>query len=129
MHNCEEFRERLTEQILDREEIAAKPEFQHQFLICSSCADFYAQSLEMMEVLDGIDLSIPESQWNGIEHRLRAGILNVAAKPKVRPRFHLRPVAITPFMLAAAALLVITMGLSRLAIPRIDSQTAAEAAK
>ena len=71
MHNCEEFRERMTEYIIDREEISANPEFQRDLLVCSGCAEFYAQSREMMQALDGIDLTVSESQWWGIERRLR----------------------------------------------------------
>src|SRR5436190_18914708 len=122
MHNCEEFRERITERILDREDVATKPEFQHQLIICTGCAEFYAQSLEMMEALDGIDLTISESQWAGIEQRLRASILNAAPpKPRPRPRFQFRPFAPTPVALAAAILMLITVGLSRFALPQLQS--------
>ena len=70
MHNCEEFRERSTELIIDREDIAARPEFQHDLLMCSSCSEFYGQSREMIEALSGVELTVSESQWNGIETRL-----------------------------------------------------------
>ena len=54
MHNCEEFRERITERIIDREDLAATAEFQHELLICSSCSDFYAESREMIEALSAV---------------------------------------------------------------------------
>src|ERR1041384_5206771 len=76
MHNCEEFRERITEHIIDRADVSAKPEFQVDLLLCSSCADFYLQSREMIQALDGIDLSVSESQWWGIERRLQATLLH-----------------------------------------------------
>src|SRR6476659_6031902 len=79
MHNCEEFRERITEYIIDRDDVSKKTEFQRELLMCSSCSDFYAQSREMMDALSEIDLSISETQWNGIEHRLCATILNEVA--------------------------------------------------
>jgi hypothetical protein len=135
MHNCEEFRERITEYIIDREEVSAKPEFQHDLLICSSCAEFYAQSREMIQALDGIDLTVSESQWWGIERRLQATLFH--AQPEMPARgpiasfFELQKWvnrATTPFFLSAAALLVITIGLSRLAIPRIDWPTSLEPA-
>src|SRR5437868_10987163 len=83
MHDCEEFRERITERIIDREELRSQPEFQHELILCSSCSDFYAQSREMMEALSELDLTIPESQWSGIEQRLNARILNAAESSNV----------------------------------------------
>jgi hypothetical protein len=125
MHNCEEFRERMTEHIIDREELAAKPEFQHELLLCSNCADFYAQSREMMEALNGVDLTITEDQWTGIEHRLCASILNSAPKPIIH-RFRPHLAQATPFLLALAALLLVAVGVSRFATPRLDPQAAVE---
>ncbi len=51
MHNCEEFRERITEHIIDREELTAMAEFQHDLRVCSGCSEFYAESREMIEAL------------------------------------------------------------------------------
>src|SRR5215813_13998712 len=121
MHNCEEFRERITELIIDREEVARKAEFQSELLMCSSCSEFYIQSRELIEALAGIDLTISDRQWNGIEQRLQARILNVpeavasrAAHAAFRPPRRLKPTPTTwptvPF-LVAAALLLITIGL------------------
>jgi len=130
MHNCEEFRERITEHIIDRADVGAKPEFQHELLTCSSCADFYAESREMMEVLSEIDLTISESQWNGIRHRLNARILNAAVPPViagssprpatvkvVQPGAKARSYMKTSVFASAAALFLITIGLSRFATP------------
>src|SRR5215468_4128291 len=75
MHNCEEFRERITELIIDREDVAKKAELQSELLMCSSCSEFYVQSRELIQALDEIDLSMSERQWNGIEQRLHARIL------------------------------------------------------
>src|SRR2546423_13515208 len=74
MHNCEEFRERITEHIIDREELTAMAEFQNELIICSSCSEFYAESREMIEALSTVDLSISEAQWDGIEYRLECRI-------------------------------------------------------
>src|SRR5262245_44079455 len=79
MHNCEEFRERITELIIDREDVAKKAEVQSDLLIGSGRSEFYVQSRELIEALDGIDLTLSDKQWNGIEHRLQARILNDAA--------------------------------------------------
>lgn len=139
MHNCEEFRERITEYIIDGEDLACRAEFQPELLICSGCSEFYAESREMMEALSAIDLSISETQWNGIESRLHAKIKaqrNVAPAAD-RPPSHRgaggrgMPLSsragafATPFLLAAAALLLVTFGLSRLAIPRGERTVAA----
>jgi hypothetical protein len=82
MHDCEEFRERITEYIIDREDVAAKAEFQGELLICARCAEFYAEASEVMEALSAIDLTISETQWTGIQHRLQARILNMPSPPQ-----------------------------------------------
>src|SRR5947209_1520617 len=74
MHNCEEFRERITERIIDREELTALAEFQSELIMCSSCSEFYGESREMIEALSSVDLSISETQWDGIEYRLQRRI-------------------------------------------------------
>ena len=123
MHNCEEFRERITGHIIDREDLSANAEFQNELLICSRCSEFYAESREMMDALSSVEPGISESQWSGIEHRLRSRIHAVGAgfsrprAPKV-PLRGMRPAKAgayvgIPFLLAAAALLLITIGLSR----------------
>jgi len=146
MHNCEEFRERITEHIIDRVDVAAKAEFQHELLMCSSCSEFCADSREMIDVLSEIDLSISENQWNGIRQRLHAHIrnatpvgaglgsnaarwsLSVIAKQdsnvrtqsavRERPRVAVPGRRIpVPVWVSAAALLLVTIGLSRLTTP------------
>jgi hypothetical protein len=126
MHNCQDFREQITEQILDREDLDRDAALRHELLMCTSCADFYAQSWEMMEALDGIDLSISDNQWKGIEHRLNARIINAAtvipevdtqldfvAAPRLQPAFAGR----FGLLLATAAVLLLTVGLARVPIP------------
>ena len=145
MHNCEEFRERITEHIIDRENVAAMAEFHRELSTCPSCSEFCAESQELMEALSEIDLSISESQWNGIQQRLNARIL-AAGEAQARQRAAERNAAAgvpitatvaaprakardyifsTPFFAAAAALLLITIGLGRIAIPPV-AQTPAE---
>jgi hypothetical protein len=134
MHNCEQFRERITEHIIDRENVAAMAEFHRELSTCVSCSEFCAESQELMEALSEIDLSISESQWTGIQQRLNAHILasadgangaNVVAgfSPRRRPgeivetRAKARDYIRIPLGLATAALLVISVGLGRLAPP------------
>ena len=64
MHDCQEFCERITEHIIDREDVSSQPEFQRELLICSSCSDFYAESWEMMNAISEIDLTISSIDWS-----------------------------------------------------------------
>ena len=137
MHNCEEFRERITEIIIDREDLAARAEFQTELLMCSSCSEFYVQSQEMIEALDEIDLTISENQWNDIESRMCDRITVAASSNSGRALSRLRfanrqnagaytaqSKSRTPLLwgrsIAVAALLLITVGLSRLATPTTE---------
>jgi len=137
MHNCEEFRERITEHIIDRDDVSSKPEFKVDLLVCSSCAEFYAQSREMIDALDGIDLSVTESQWWGIERRLQAMLMHAGPREKwgrspISPFLVLQNWvnrATTPFfpiLASAAALLMITAGLSKIVGPRTAVPAPAE---
>jgi hypothetical protein len=120
MHNCEEFREQITEHIIDREDLLAKSEFQQELVRCTDCAEFYAQSREMIQALDGVELSMTESLWTGIEQRLNARIRNVAVAPRTstrETRFQSRGYMGPAALASAAALLLITVTLSKIAIP------------
>ena len=122
MHQCEEFRERITEHIIDREDLASNAEFHHDLLICSACSEFYAEAREMIEALSTVDQSISEQKWDSIEHRLRMRIVNEAP-----PRQHhkgTRTLRWIPIF-AAAAMLVMTIGLYRLATPLLNVQRVA----
>jgi hypothetical protein len=129
MHNCEQFRERITEHIIDRENVAVMAEFHRELSTCASCSEFCAESQELMEALSEIDLSISESQWNGIQQRLNAHLLSsnvithvTVAAPPAKARDYMLS---TPFFAAAAALLLITIGLGRVAIPPVAPAPAA----
>jgi hypothetical protein len=123
MHNCKEFRERITEHIIDREDVAATAEFRRELLLCSSCSEFCVQSREMMDALSEINLSISETQWQGIERRLRHAI--VQAEPEQMERTFASSIltfgnwgrrAAVSF-LAAAALLLISITFFRFSEP------------
>jgi hypothetical protein len=135
MHRCEEFRERITEHIIDGEDVAHQSEFQDELMMCVGCAEFYADSRDMMEALSSIDLSISESQWSRIEHRLRARIVNenetftphisVEQAPPLVPARR-RAWMKVPVWIATAALLVTTIGLSRVSAPIMTVKTPVE---
>jgi len=127
MHNCEEFRERITEHIIDREDISAKPEFKRELLICSGCSEFYSESRDMMDALSEVDLTVSESQWWGIERRLQQTLRQAQpeapARSRAYPLFELQKslqratTRFFPVVATVAALLIITVGLGRLAKP------------
>jgi hypothetical protein len=138
MHKCEEFRELITEHIVDREDLASKAKFQRELLICTSCSEFYAESREMIEALSSVELGISELQWNGIEHRLRERISSENVSAAVndrwsyriiqgRARANPRPLQWKQ-LLAAAALLLVTVGLSRMLMPTSRVHQLAESA-
>jgi hypothetical protein len=112
MHNCDEFRERISETRLASTD---------ELLICADCSEFYEQAQEMFRALNTLDVDVSPSEWNRIEQRLHMRIM--AAQPQRRfpriPRF--------ASAAAAAALLVISAGLYRpqqSATDPIDSEPA-----
>jgi hypothetical protein len=127
MHNCEEFRELITEYIIDRDDASVKAQFQHELLICSRCSEFYAESCDMMEALSEIDLMISERQWQGIHHRLQARILQHAdstpSVPAITQELPARPRIMLPVWVASMALLLVTIGLSTVSVPVANNTT------
>src|SRR5687767_1235616 len=120
-HQCEEFRERITEHIIDREDLSAQEEFQRDLLICTSCSDFYAESREMIDAISSVDFAVSEDRWNAMTDRLRLGIeAEKWGRSPITPFLNYKKWgnrATTPFFAAVAALLLITIGLYRVAIP------------
>jgi hypothetical protein len=112
MHSCEEFRERIAEYIVDQADLPQRDEL----LICPSCAEFYAQSREAVELLDQVDFSISDIRWNDVEMRLRRTLR--AADSRIQYRIR-RPALrwVGAFSAAAAALLLIIIGLYRAPSP------------
>ena len=86
MHYCEEFQERITEHIIDREDLMENVDFQQELLICPACSEFYADSREMIETFSTVDLSISERHWDAIDHRLRMRLVNTVAAVDDRRR-------------------------------------------
>src|SRR3989442_7232373 len=135
MHYCEEFRERITEHIIDREDLMGSADFQQELLVCPACLDFYAESREMIEALSAVDLTISQDQWTAMDRRLRTRILNVQTAVAVydsrktgAPRsasavarsLKARSARLSLQLAAVAAMLLITVGLYRLATPLVN---------
>ena len=119
MHQCEDFRERITEHIIDREDLTERPEFRRELLICPSCSEFYAESRELMEALSSVDFAVSEDRWNAMNRRLRMRIGSV--QPKASPRrapWSLR--MYVPAVASIAAVLLLTFVNYRLATPLIE---------
>jgi hypothetical protein len=118
MHDCEEFRERIAEHIIDREDLAGNTGVQRELLTCRSCLDFYAESREMIEVLSSLEFPLSEAEWNAMTHRLRMRIVNDRPEqPAIFPRIPWSFRVSIPAAASVAALLVLTVALSRLAAP------------
>jgi hypothetical protein len=122
MHNCDEFRERITEYIIDREDLTVDPRFQNELLICPDCAEFYADSCEMMSALASVDATVPvRAEFKpAFELRQKNTLIEFERGRKARAYGQ-----ILQWVAAAAALFLVTAGLLR--FPRPASAPAAEA--
>ncbi len=121
MHQCDEFRERITEHIIDRKDCSAGAEFRRELLACSECSEFYTESREMIEAISSVDFAISEDQWNAMAGRLRSQLQAEAAVAALndRPRSRAwRASRRWRELLAVAALLLVTVGLYRAGAPR-----------
>src|SRR5262245_43979926 len=129
MHECEEFRERITEHIIDREDLKDRVDFQRELLFCRACAEFYAESREMIEAFSSVELEVSEEHWEAMTADLKSRLLRqhfteAAADPKTAtsPGFSrrissfLRPEILfhhLPGFAAIAAVLIVTVALYR----------------
>lgn len=108
MHLCDEFRERITDRIIDRDDLEHDAETQRELLLCNDCADFYIESREMLDAISGVDFEIPENQWDAMADRMRSRIYDEHAQrqPAIwRRRFYI------PAFAAVAAMLLLTVTL------------------
>lgn len=130
MHQCEEFRERITEHIIDREDLTTHADFQRELLVCARCSEFYAESREMIDAMSSMDLEkeISENHWDAMNHRLRMRIINDRVRLDAKPHpggWNLRTMA--PALAGIAAVLLVTLGINSLVNPLIeDSQRASK---
>lgn len=119
MHVCSEFRERITEQILDRVDLEKDAAIQRELLVCNGCADFYSESREVIEALAAVHFDIAETQWDAMADRMRSRIHEDYETRRWsiwRNRF------LIPAMAAAAAVLLVVVGLNLVhpSIPPVD---------
>ena len=115
MHNCEEFRERITEYIIDRQDLISDPRFKNEFLICTHCCEFYLDSCEMMGALALVDASVGPVHMSfmpAVENRQERSPLPFDRGRKTR--WWGIPVQWTA---AAAALILVAGGLLRIPAP------------
>lgn len=112
MHQCEEFRERITEHIIDREDLAGHADFQRELVICQSCADFYAESKDVIEAMSTVEFGVSEEQWSAMDRRLR---VRLVSKRFEKPAWNLR--MSMPAIAGIAALLLLTIGIYQLKPP------------
>lgn len=119
MHNCEVFREQLTEHIIDGRDVTADPRFQHDLLVCGECCAFYCESREMIAALSAVDAGVSEEHWESMNRRLGERLRESVPNPAVRRR------SWWPQLAAVAALLLITAGVYRVPAPAQATPTVA----
>src|SRR5215467_4383030 len=130
MHNCEVFKERITEHIIDREDLTADPRFRADLLICSDCCEFYLDSREMMNALAAVDASVRDLDVSPFRFsRQKWGSLPVSTAVDAAAVFSPRLVPVEPgtkvrdyvpvlkWASAVAAVLLVTAGLTRIPQP------------
>jgi len=122
MHNCEEFRETIAEHITGGEDLTVDPRFQHELLICPDCAEFYADSCEMMAALSLVDASVPVGAGFTRAFKFRQKEPSMIFERGRKARAY---GSVLQWASAAAALLLMSAGLLR--IPRPISAPPAEA--
>src|SRR6476646_2020068 len=119
MHVCEEFREKITEQLLDRVDLQSNVEVQRELLVCNPCADFYSESREMVEALSSVGMEISEYQWESMADRLHAKIVaDHAVRQQSSWRSWFR--VYVPALAGAAAMVLMVVGLLRLGTPTVQ---------
>ena len=126
MHVCEDFRERLTEQILDHCDLDNNVDVQRELLVCNGCAEFYTESKDMVEALSSAHFDIGEDQWSAMAGRMTARIRQqhlTQRQPGWRSWFAQRSSAMRTYLPAfagAAAMLVLTVGLYWFSAPMVQ---------
>jgi hypothetical protein len=120
MHVCEDFREKITEQIIDRRDLDNDAEVQRELLVCNSCADFYAESRDLIEAMSTVRFEVEDVQWEAMADRMRVKILEAhAAQARSSwferlgiSRWSLRPYV--PAFAGLAAMVLIVVSISRM---------------
>jgi hypothetical protein len=112
MHVCDDFREKITEQLLDRSAVETSVEIRRELLVCNSCADFYRESKTMIEVFAGVDFKVSDTRLELMNDRLREKIYQDSDRRQSRGwRSWFTPHV--PAFAGALALLLVSVGLYR----------------
>ena len=120
MHVCEDFREKITEQLLDRSAGEISVEVRRELLVCNSCADFYTESKTMIEAFDSVDFQVSDTRLELMNDRLRVKIYEDAGLLERRGwRSWFMPYV--PAFAGALALLLVSAGVYRfnMSIPAV----------
>ena len=126
MHVCEDFREKITEQIIDRRDLDNDAEVQRELLICNSCADFYAESRDLIEAMSAVRFDVADVQWEAMADRMRVRILEAhaaQARSSWLERFGISRRSLRPYVPAfagLAAMILIVVGVSRMTTSLIN---------
>jgi hypothetical protein len=126
MHVCEDFREKITEQIIDRRDLDNDAEVQRELLICNSCADFYAESRDLIEAMSAVRFDVADVQWEAMADRMRVKILEAhaaQARSSWLERFGISRWSLRPYVPAfagLAAMILIVVGVSRMTTSLIN---------
>src|SRR5215470_17142115 len=126
MHVCEDFREKITEQIIDRRDLDNDAEVQRELLICNSCADFYAESRDLIEAMSTVRFDVADVQWEAMADRMRVKILEAhvaQARSSWLERFGISRWSLRPYVPALAglaAMILIVVGVSRMTTSLIN---------
>jgi hypothetical protein len=120
MHNCEEFRERISEHIIDGQDLTNDPRYKPELLICTECCEFYMESCEAMNALSSVDTHVDAYVGAGFspafKYKQKLYIMEFERERKARSYRR-----VLQWSGAAAALLLVTAGLSRLPAPVPDA--------
>ena len=126
MHVCEDFREKITEQIIDRRDLENDAVVQRELLICNSCADFYAESRDLIEAMSTVRFDVADVQWEAMADRMRVKILEAhaaQARSSWLERFGISRWSVRPYVPALAglaAMILIVVGVSRMTTSLIN---------
>jgi hypothetical protein len=127
MHVCEEFREKITEFIIDRRNIAGDDETQSELNTCGACTEFYSESRSLIDAMSSAQFDISEEQWGAIENRMHDSLVAVATAMPVVENVVLFPPSrwnrssYGAGLAGLAAMLLLTATLFRLPAPTAGS--------
>jgi len=119
MHVCEDFREKIADQIIDRHDLA-DVELKRELLVCSACAVFYGESRDLMEAISEVHFDIAEEQWDAMADRMRIRILE--EPPARSPILWFQRRGLVAAVAGLAAMLLVTFGVYRVSTPLVSER-------